>query len=99
MIGYDYTHSNIGKDGKEYIMFMIEPERLDSRGLRNGRAINISIDHKKQTTVICRFRWIGGIPHDFELIKRLKGEVITDSEIPDLMSKLGIVLRKERLEE
>lgn len=90
MFGYNYTHSKIGTDGTEYISFLTQPERLDSNGLRLGKAIHIDIDHKKQTTKVFKFHWIRGCPRDFELVKVLKDEVITDSEVPELMRKLGI---------
>src|SRR5574344_466330 len=36
----DFTESKIGADGTDYITFMIEPERIDDRGLRYGKAIH-----------------------------------------------------------
>ena len=93
MVGYDYTESKIGGDGRAYITFLTEPIRLDSNGLRHGNAVQISLSYAKECTEIYKFRWVSGVPHDFELVKRLKGEIIVPSEIPSLMEKLGINIK------
>ena len=90
MIGYDYMHSGIDSNGLEYICFMIEPERLDGYGLRNARAVNIIIDNLRQRTTVYTFNWVHGTPHDFVKVKTLTDEIITDSEVPALMKRLGI---------
>ena len=88
--GYDYTHSNLGKDGEEYITFMIALEVLDKHGMRNGLAIDIHINHVKQTTTVYKFLWWHGYVKNVEHIKTLKDEIITDNEVPALMKELGI---------
>lgn len=88
--GYDYTHSSIGKDGEEYITFMIAPEILDKHEMRNGLAIDIHINHAKQTTTVYKFLWWHGYVKNLEHIKTLKDVIITDNEVPALMEELGI---------
>lgn len=91
--GYQYTHSNLGADGTEYITFMTRPEILDDRGMRNGPAISIDIDHIHQKTEVFRFRWVHGAPRGFDRVCTLKNEIIVDSEVPELMKRLGIEVK------
>lgn len=93
VIGYDYTHSNIGADGKDYITFMIEPERLDSHGMRCARAVDITNDYKKNIARISTFQWIYGYVKNFEVIKILKEQTVSDIEVPVIMKKLGITIK------
>lgn len=93
MFGYGYMHSKIGSDGKDYITFMIEPEVVDSHGMRWARAVDITNDYKKNTAQISTFRWVQGVPSDWKIIKVLKEETVSDSEVPALMEKLGIVIK------
>lgn len=88
--GYDYTHSELGSDGKDYITFMTEPEKLDTHGMRWGGAIDITNDYKKNEALISRFQWRHGTPQDFEVLKVYKGQTICDAEVPTVLEKLGI---------
>lgn len=90
MVGHDYTHSTLDADGFEYITFMTEPPMIDCHGMRNARAIDIHIDHRKNITKVYSFRWVYGYPRECKLLKTLKDETITDSEVPMLLQKLGI---------
>ena len=99
MIGYDYTESKIGKDGRSYITFLTKPIRLDEHGLRSGEAVYILLNYAKESTEIYKFQWVRGIPSEFELIKRLKGEIITSPEIPSLMERFGINIKRTEEEE
>lgn len=88
--GYDYTHSEIGANGEEYITFMTRPERLDDNGLRYGPAIYILNDHIKNCATVFRFQWQFGRPFGFEQIAAFKEETIWDTEVPALMNELEI---------
>ena len=90
--GYEYTHSGVDGNGRESISFMLEPERLSAYGLREGKAILIEIDNRRQKSTIFRFDWIGGGPKNFQEIAVMKDNVIGDAEIPALMKQLGIEL-------
>lgn len=92
-VGYDYTHSNIGADGTDYITFMTEPERLDCHGMRCANAISITNNYRKNTATVSAFRWIHGYVKDNEIIKVLKEETISDNEVPALMKRLGITIK------
>ena len=88
---YDFTVSGIDGNGYQYMTGMLEIERLDSHGLRFGKAFNIGLDHKKQKTTISRFVWLGGVPHNFETVAVIKNEILTESEVPDLLKKYGLL--------
>lgn len=45
---YDFTISGIDGNGYQYMTGMLQPERLNSHGLRFGKAFDIGLDHKKQ---------------------------------------------------
>ena len=94
--GYDYTHSGVDGNGFESISFMMEPERLSEYGLREGKAVKIEIDNKRQKSTVFRFDWIGGGPKNFQEIAVLKDEIVCDDEIPGLMKRLGIELVKKQ---
>ena len=88
---YDFTVSGIDGNGYQYMTGMLEPERLDSRGLRCGKAFDIGLDHAKQRTTISKFRWISGVPRFFETVAVLKGEIVTESEVPYILEKYNLV--------
>jgi hypothetical protein len=93
MIGYNFVHSNIGSDGREYMMFLTQPERLNEHGLLNGHAIHIDVDHIKQKSEVYEFYWISGAPHKWNLIKVLKNDVVMEDELPALVKRLGIEIK------
>lgn len=94
MIGYDFVRSNIGGDGIGYILFDLDPEKLDERGMIHGvRAVDFSHDHKKQQTTISTFVWIHGAPNNWEELKTVKGEIIEEIEIPGWLEKLGLEIK------
>ena len=88
---YDFTVSGIDGNGYQYMTGMLEPERLDSNGLRWGKAFDIGLDHAKQRTTISKFRWISGVPRFFETVAVLKGEIVTESEVSYLLEKYNLV--------
>lgn len=88
---YDFTVSGIDGNGYQYMTGMLEPIRLDSNGLLEGRAFDIGLYHAKQITTISRFAWIHGAPHSWDTIATLKGEIVTESEVPDLLKKYGLL--------
>lgn len=88
---YDFTVSGIDGNGYQYMDGMLEPERLDSRGYRCGKAFNIGLDHAKQMTTINRFVWVGGGPRNFETIAVLKREIVAESEVPGLLKKYSLL--------
>ena len=88
---YDFTVSEIDGNGYQYYTGMLEPERLDSHGMRFGTAFHISIDHKKQTSELCKFSWIGGAPHNFESLSKWKDEVLGPSEVETILKKFGLL--------
>lgn len=88
---YDFTVSGIDGNGYQYMTGMLEPERLDSHGMRCGKAFDIGLDHAKQRTTISKFRWISGVPCFFETVAVLKGEIVTESEVPYLLEKYNLV--------
>lgn len=94
MIGYDFVRSNIGSDGIGYILFDLEQEKLDERGMIHGvRAVDFSHDHKKQQTTISTFVWNHGAPNNWEELKTVKGEIIEEIEIPGWLKKLGLEIK------
>ena len=88
---YDFTVSGIDGNGYQYMTGMLEPERLDSHGLRFGKAFDIGLYHKQQKTTINRFVWLGGAPHNFETVAVIKGEIAVESEVPVLLKKYGLL--------
>lgn len=88
---YDFTVSGIDGNGYQYMTGMLEPEWLDSHGLRCGKAFNIGLDHAKQRTTINRFAWLCGAPHNFETVAVLKGEIVGESEVADLLKKYDLL--------
>lgn len=88
---YDFTVSGIDGNGQQYMSGMLEPEWLDNRGLRNGRAFSIELDHQKQISTIMNFQWISGAPRNFEVIAKLKGEIVDVVEVPGLLEKYKIL--------
>ena len=97
MLGYNFVKSNIGSDGIGYMCFDLEPEKLDEHDLINGvRAVDVTHDHKKQQTTISTFTWIHGAPHNWNVLKTIKDEIVEEVEIPAWLDKLGlIILRQE----
>jgi hypothetical protein len=93
MVGYNFVHSYIGSDGREYMMFLTQPEQLNEHGLLNGHAINIDVDHRKQKSEVYEFCWISGAPHKWNLIQTLKDEVVTEDELDSLVKRLGIEIK------
>lgn len=88
---FDFTVSNIGRDGHQYFTGMLEPERLDSHGLRLGKAFSIELYHKQQKSELYRFDWIGGIPHNWELIATFKGEIISEFEVTAILERYKLI--------
>ena len=88
---YDFTVSGIDGNGYQYMSGMLEPERLDSNGSREGRAFSVGLDHVKQTSTISRFTWINGGPHLWETIATIKGEIVAECEVPGLLKKYGLL--------
>lgn len=93
-IGYCYTCSKIDGNGHEYISFMTQPEALDERGMRVGKAVSIGIDHQRQKTTISSFMWIHGAPQAWKTIATMD-EVICETEVPAIMERLGIVFAEK----
>ena len=94
MVGYNFTRSNIGRDGTDYFLFDIEPEKLNEHGLISGvRAVDFHRDHKHQNTTISTFVWINGAPHNWQTLKVVKGEILDEIEIPDWLEKLGLKVK------
>ena len=88
---YDFTVSGIDGNGFQYFTGMLEPERLDSHGLRIGKAFSVDLYHKQQKSELCTFSWIGGVPHNYKVIATFKGEILTESEIPALLERFNLL--------
>ena len=94
MIGYRFVKSQIGRDGVDYFLFDLEPEKLNERGLISGvRAVDFSRDHKNQNTTISTFVWLNGAPHNWQTLKVVKGEILEEIEIPGWLQKLGLKIK------
>ena len=94
MIGYNFVRSNIGSDGIGYILFDLEPEKLDDIGRTHGvRAVDFSHNHKKQQTTISTFVWTNGAPSNWTELAVVKGEIIEEVEIPCWLEKLGLKIK------
>ena len=88
---HDFTISGIDGNGFQYYTGMLEPERLDERGLRNGKAFSVDLYHKQQKTQLCTFNWIAGTPHNYKVIAEFKGEILAECEIPELLKKYSLI--------
>lgn len=88
---FDFTVSGIDGNGFQYYTGMLEPERLDSHGMRVGSAFHIGISHSKSQSSLWTFQWIGGVPHNWEHIKTFKGEVLDPSETEQILKKYKLI--------
>lgn len=88
---YDFTVSGIDGNGFQYIDGMLEPERLNERGVRIGKAFTIQLYHNQQKTQIFTFDWVNGAPKNHNLVAELKGEIIAEIEVPGLLKKYNIL--------
>ena len=94
MYGYQYSHSAPDGNGMEFISFMTAPPQLNENDLVKGMGIMILINNKRQTTEVYRCRWERGAPQVLRHLLTLNDEVLTDTEIPALMKRLGIEIEE-----
>jgi hypothetical protein len=96
MIGSHFVRSTIDGDGRQYWSFQVKAPRLNAYGLWDGgTSISVDFDHKKQTTEIYKYTWSSGAPTNFQLLKRFKGEIIGEQELPRILQELGIEVESD----
>lgn len=88
---YNLTISGIDGNGHQYITGMLEPERLNSYGLRIGKAFSFEIYHRKNKTELWTFMWVHGAPNNWERIAVFPEETIVESEIEKLLKKYSLL--------
>lgn len=88
---YKLIVSGIDGNGFQYISGMLEPERLDPRGLRIGKAFRVDIYHTKNESSLWTFQWVGGAPRNWTHIKTFRDEIIAPSEVPALLKKYNLI--------
>lgn len=88
---YDLTVSGIDGNGFQSISGMLEPERLNSYGLRTGKAFSFQIFHTKNKTELWTFEWVHGAPHNWKLIATFRDEIIAESEVEKILKKYGLL--------
>lgn len=88
---YDFTISGISSDGYQYYCGMLEPERLDSHGLRIGKAFSLDVYHANEISFLYEFSWIGGTPRNYKQVAKFKEEIISPAEVTDILKKYRLV--------
>lgn len=84
--------SEIDSNGEQYISGLLEEEKFDERGLWNGiKAFSFDINHKKQTSIVCTFIWIGGAPRNYTVAKVYKNEILDVSEVESILTELNLI--------
>ncbi len=94
---YNLTVSGIDGNGYQYISGMLEPERLDSLGRREGKAFSVEIYHDKNESSLWTFQRVGGAPRNWTHIKTFRDEIIELSEVPALLKKYGLISEEDVL--
>lgn len=85
---YNLTESGIDTNGENSIFGLLEKPTFDSEGRWNGcKAFNITNNHKKQTATLSTFVWMRGVPFNWKVIKTLKNEVVSISEVEKLLKE------------
>ncbi len=88
---YNLIVSGIDGNGYQYISGMLEPERLDYLGRREGKAFSVEIYRTKNESSLWTFDRVGGGPRNWTHIKTFRDEIIAPSEVPALLKKYNLI--------
>lgn len=88
---YHFSVSGIDGNGHQSMSGMLEPERLDKYGFREGKAFHVGLYHKQQKSELSTFNWVHGGPQNGNVIAMIKDEIIGESEIPALLEKYHLI--------
>ena len=84
--------SEIYNNGEQYISGLLEEEKFDDLGLWNGvKAFIIDVNHKKQTSMVRTFIWLGGTPRNYKTIKVYKDEVVSVQETERILKECNLI--------
>lgn len=84
---YDIIKSSIGRDGIGYYCGMLRQPEYDKSNFINGKAFDITVDWKKEKSVISTFKWIAGAPQNWQVVARLN-ETVEFEEIEKVLQEV-----------
>ena len=85
-----YAKSIIDSNGEQYWIGMQEDGRIDTHGMLNGKAWEIRCNYRRNETYVYTFRWVCGVPCDFERTKKYADEVMVENEFSKVLEQCNI---------